>query len=53
MEEKPDLYSSVEYRSAFMKYVLSGGREEIPVEMRADAVTKTTDVGAVIPNYDY
>ena len=49
MEEKPDLYSSVEYRSAFMKYVLSGGREEIPVEMRADAVTKTTDVGAVIP----
>lgn len=50
MEEKPDLYSSVEYRSAFMKYVLSGGREEIPVEMRGAAeVTKTTDVGAVIP----
>lgn len=43
-------YDSVEYRNAFMSYVLSGGKKEIPVEYRADAVSKTTDVGAVIPN---
>ena len=38
---------SLEYRNAFMKYVLTG--QESP-ELRADAITKTTDVGAVIPN---
>lgn len=43
-------YDSVEYRNAFMDYVLSGGKKDIPVEYRADEVTKTTDVGAVIPN---
>ncbi len=38
---------SLEYRNAFMNYVLRG--ESIPVEVRANAVTKTTDVGSVIP----
>lgn len=34
---------TLEYRQAFKDYVLKG------VEMRTDAVTKTTDIGAVIP----
>jgi len=38
---------SLEYRKAFMNYVLRG--EKIPVELRADAITYTSDVGAVIP----
>ena len=38
---------SLEYRKAFMEYVLRG--TEIPMELRADAVTATTDVGSVIP----
>jgi HK97 family phage major capsid protein len=45
--EKPDLYSSLEYRSAFMNYVLRG--DKAVLEMRADGVTNTADVGAVIP----
>lgn len=48
-EEKPDFYDSVEYRSAFMKYALSGGEDKTVLTMRADAITKTTDIGAVIP----
>lgn len=42
-----DRYGGVAYRKIFMRYVLRG--EEIPKEYRADAVSKTTDVGAVIP----
>jgi HK97 family phage major capsid protein len=38
---------SLEYRNAFMNFVLRG--EAIPTELRADAVTKTGDVGSVIP----
>ncbi|PEP87084.1 phage major capsid protein, partial [Bacillus toyonensis] len=38
---------SLEYRHAFMNYVLRG--EAIPTELRANAVTKTGDVGSVIP----
>ncbi|MED1478224.1 phage major capsid protein [Bacillus pseudomycoides] len=38
---------SLEYRNAFMNYVLRG--EAIPAELRANAVTKTGDVGSVIP----
>lgn len=45
--EAEDKYNSVEYRKAFMQYVLRG--DEIPKEYRADAVSKTADVGAVIP----
>ena len=39
---------SIQYRKAFMDYVLQG--KEIPAELRLDANTKTTDIGAVIPN---
>lgn len=42
-----DRYGGVAYRKIFMRHVLRG--EEIPKEYRADAVSKTTDVGAVIP----
>lgn len=42
-----DKYSSMVYRKAFMQYVCRGAA--IPAEYRADAVSSTTDVGAVIP----
>lgn len=45
--EAEDRYGTVKYRKAFMDYVVRGA--EIPAEYRADAVSKTTDVGAVIP----
>ena len=45
--EAEDRYGTVKYRKAFMNYVLRG--TQIPVEYRADAVSTTTDVGAVIP----
>lgn len=45
--EPEDKYSTIQYRTAFMNHVCRGA--EIPVEYRADAVSKTTDVGAVIP----
>lgn len=47
IEQREQGTSSEEYRSAFMNYVLRG--EEIPAEIRANATTKTTDVGSVIP----
>lgn len=37
----------MEYRKAFMEYVLRG--KEIPKELRADANTLTSDVGTAIP----
>lgn len=47
-QEKRDLGTgSIEYRKAFMNYVLKG--EKIPNELRADQVTYTSDVGSVIP----
>ena len=43
-----DIYNSDEYKKAFMNYVAKG--ESIPAQLRnADAVTKTSDVGEVIP----
>ena len=42
-----DRFESVEYRKAFMNYVLKG--EAIPTEYRTNAVSTTTDVGATIP----
>jgi HK97 family phage major capsid protein len=42
-----DPYDTMEYRRAFMAHVLRGA--PIPAEYRADAITKTTDVGSVIP----
>ena len=46
--ETEDVYNSVEYRKAFMANVVNG--TNIPSKFQnADANTKTTDVGAVIP----
>lgn len=44
MENK---FESMEYRQAFMNYVIGG--EKMPQEFRANANTKTTDIGALIP----
>lgn len=41
-----DIYSSMDYRKAFMNHVLNG--EAIPAQFSND-VTKTSDVGVVIP----
>lgn len=46
-ERKEDKYESMEYRKAFMDYVVRG--TAIPAEYRQNANTATTDVGAVIP----
>ena len=46
-QDDGDKYGRMEYRKAFMQYVCRG--TEIPAEYRADAISKTTDVGAVIP----
>lgn len=45
--EEADKFATMQYRKAFMDYVLRD--TEIPVEMRANATSTTTDVGAVIP----
>lgn len=42
-----DRTNSVEYRTAFMNFVCRG--VPIPMELRADGTTATTDVSAVIP----
>lgn len=47
MNDDGDPTNSIEYRSAFMKHVLTGA--PMPAEARADANTTTTDVPAVIP----
>lgn len=46
-ETNDDKYATMAYRKAFMQYVTRG--VEVPAEYRADANTKTTDVGAVVP----
>jgi HK97 family phage major capsid protein len=45
--EPEDAYSTVEYRTAFMKFAKSG---EITPELRANAMTSTSDISAVIPS---
>lgn len=45
--KKTNVFDSEEYRQAFMNYVCRG--ESLPKEFRSDAVTTTTDVGALIP----
>ena len=42
-----DKFATMAYRKAFMQYVCRGAA--MPTEYRADAVSKTTDVGATIP----
>lgn len=44
--ESGDRYSTLEYRNAFMQFAKTGA---ISPELRADAVTVTSDVSAVIP----
>lgn len=44
--EPQDPYSTVEYRNAFMVFAKTG---EVKPELRANAMTTTTDVSAVIP----
>lgn len=45
--ETDSIYDSVEYRKAFMNYVIKG--DPIPEKFRnEDAVTKTSDIGSVI-----
>ena len=47
LEEKEDIYNSVEYRKAFMAYVTNG--TAIPEKFKnVNETTKTTDVGAII-----
>ena len=46
-QEEVDKYATMQYRKAFMNYVVRDS--SMPAEYRADAVSKTTDVGAVIP----
>lgn len=45
--ETEDKYATLEYRNAFMKYCTTG---EVTPELRADAMTTTGDVTAVIPS---
>ncbi len=45
-QEPEDKYSTLEYRNAFMAFAKTG---EIKPELRADAMTTTTEVSAVIP----
>lgn len=48
-----DHYDTLEYRRAFMDYVLKGVRSNVldfqTIEQRADQVTLPSDIGAVIP----
>ncbi|WP_379135997.1 phage major capsid protein [Paenibacillus sp. sgz500958] len=45
-DEPQDPYSTLEYRNAFMAFAKTG---EVKPELRANAMTQTTDVSAVIP----
>ena len=46
---KEEMDKTMEYRGAFMEYVLRG--TPIPAELRADANTTTGDAGSVIPTH--
>jgi HK97 family phage major capsid protein len=46
-EEPEDRFGTVEYRKAFMEFAKTG---KITPELRADAMTGTSDVSAVIPS---
>lgn len=46
-EQKPkDVYDTLEYRTAFMEFARTG---KVTPELRADAMTTTADISAVIP----
>lgn len=46
--ETKDIFATTEYRQAFMEYATKGTK--LPSEYRAAGVTKTTDIGAMIPS---
>lgn len=46
-QEPEDPYGTMEYRTAFMKFATTG---QITPDLRANAMTTTTDVSAVIPS---
>jgi len=48
-QRSADKFDTPEYRSAFMDYVTKGTKSD-NLEFRADAVTGTGDIGAVIPS---
>lgn len=48
-EPEEDMYDTMAYRMAFMRYVCSNGVKDLPGEYRSNANTLTTDIGAVIP----
>jgi HK97 family phage major capsid protein len=45
-QEPEDVYGTIEYRNAFMTFAKTG---KVTPELRADAMTSTSDVSAVIP----
>ncbi|KEO81497.1 phage major capsid protein [Tumebacillus flagellatus] len=45
-QEVDDVYGTVEYRKAFMEFAKTG---KVTPELRADAMTTSTDVSAVVP----
>jgi len=47
-DDSEDRFDTMEYRKAFMNYVLRGARSEA-LDYRTDATTATTDISAVIP----
>jgi HK97 family phage major capsid protein len=47
-ERNEEKFSTMEYRKAFMDFVLRGVRSP-EIELRIDATTQTTDISAVIP----
>lgn len=49
-ESHADKYSTMEYRQAFMDYVKTGKTSTVLQFKSADAVTTTTDAGAIIPS---
>lgn len=46
-DEPEDRYGTLEYRKAFMKYAITG---EVTPELRANAMTGTGDISAVVPS---
>lgn len=48
-EEEDDPTTTIEYRTAFMGYVMNGTRSDILVQTRGDASTTTSDIGILIP----
>ena len=48
-QAQEDPYGTMEYRQAFMTYVRTGQMGDMLVQQRDNAVTTSTDIGAVVP----